>query len=156
MEVIQAIEQFAWIGWIILIALFLVIEMLSLDFMFLMLGIGGLAGLVSDLVGAPLWLQVVIAAVVGALLIFALRPPLLRRLHRGEDPTPSNVAALLGLPGFVVATVSSFGGQVKLTNGDIWTARSETGELSPGTPVLVARIDGATAYVRPAEESLPA
>ncbi len=156
MELIQAIDQWAWIGWIVLIALFLVIEMLSLSFTFLMLAIGGLAGLIADLVGAPVWLQVVIAAVVGALLIFGLRPPLLRRLHRGEDPTPSNVAALQGLAGFVVATVSSFNGQVKLANGDVWTARTEAGELSPGTPVRVQRIDGATAYVRSEEENLPA
>jgi membrane protein implicated in regulation of membrane protease activity len=155
-EIIQTIDQWAWIGWIVLIALFLVIEMLSLDFTFLMLGIGGLAGLVSDLFGAPVWLQVVIAAVVGGLLVFALRPPLLRRLHRGEDTTPSNMAAMLGLPGYVLATVNGAGGQVKLSNGDTWTARTELGELTPGTPVRVQRIDGATAYVRPAEESLPA
>lgn len=156
MEVMQAIEQFAWIGWIVLIALFLVIEMLSLDFTFLMLSVGGLAGLIADLLGAPLWLQVVIAAVVGALLIFTLRPSLLKRLHRGEDTTPTNVAALLGLPGYVLATVSRSGGQVKLTNGDIWTARSEIGDLDPGTPVRVTRIDGATAYVRSEQESLQA
>ena len=89
-------------------------------------------------------------------MIFVLRPPLLRRLHRGEDTTPTNVAALLGLPGFVVATVSTSGGQVKLSNGDLWTARSDIGDLDPGTPVRVTRIDGATAYVRSAEESLQA
>src|SRR5690606_668581 len=31
------VEQWAWIGWLVLIALFLVIEMLTLDFTFLML-----------------------------------------------------------------------------------------------------------------------
>jgi membrane protein implicated in regulation of membrane protease activity len=154
-EVIAGIEQFAWIGWIVLIALFLVIEMLTLDFTFLMLSIGGLAGLVSDLFGAPIWLQVVIAAVVAAMLIFLLRPPLLRRLRRGEDPTPTNVAALLGLGGLVVSTVTPVGGQVKLANGETWTARvDEPLALEPGVPVRVVRIDGATAFVRPAE-SLP-
>ena len=45
MELIQTIEQFAWIGWLVLILIFLVIEMLTLDFTFLMLSIGGVAGL---------------------------------------------------------------------------------------------------------------
>jgi membrane protein implicated in regulation of membrane protease activity len=149
-DLIAGIEQFAWIGWIVLIALFLVIEMLTLGFTFLMLGIGGLAGLVADLFGAPIWLQVVIAAVVAALLIFLLRPPLLARLRRGEDPTPSNVAALIGLGGLVVATVTPIGGQVKLANGETWTARvDEPVSLEPGIPVRVLRIDGATAFVRP-------
>ncbi|MEU1970304.1 NfeD family protein [Microbacterium sp. NPDC019599] len=153
MELIQTIEDWAWIGWLVLILLFLVIEMLTLDFTFLMLGIGGVAGLASDLLGAPLWLQVVIAAVVAALLLLVLRPPLLRRLRRGEDPTPSNVDALIGLSGRVLSTVSNDGGQVKLSNGDIWTARAEaSAAIEPGAPVRVSRIDGATAYVRPANE----
>ncbi|UUT35422.1 NfeD family protein [Microbacterium elymi] len=152
MDIITGIEQFAWIGWIVLIAVFLVIEMLTLDFTFLMLGIGGLAGLIADLFGAPLWAQVVIAAVVAALLIFLLRPPCWHRLRRGEDPTPSNVAALLGMSGLVLSTVTRLGGLVKLDNGETWTARTvddAPDSLAPQTHVRVARIDGATAYVRP-------
>ena len=37
---VQFIDQWAWIGWLILIAIFLVIEMLTLDFTFLMLSFG--------------------------------------------------------------------------------------------------------------------
>jgi membrane protein implicated in regulation of membrane protease activity len=156
-ELIQTVEQFAWIGWLVLILVFLVIEMLTLDFTFLMLSIGGVAGLGSGLIGAPVWLQVIIAAVVAAVLILVLRPPLLKRLRRGEDPTPSNVAALIGLSGRVLSTVSAHGGQVKLSNGDTWTARpDQRGELEPGTVVRVSRIDGATAYVHPQEEESPA
>lgn len=150
MDFIQTIEQWAWIGWLVLILVFLVIEMLTLDFTFLMLSIGGLAGLGADLLGAPIWLQVIIAALVAAALVLFLRPPLLRRLRRGEDPTPSNVDALLGLSGRVASTVSAHGGQVKLANGDVWTARTDDGsEVEPGTVIRVSRIEGATAFVRP-------
>lgn len=148
MELIETIEQWAWIGWMVLILVFLVIEMLTLDFTFLMLSIGGLAGLLADLLGAPIWLQVIIAAGVAAILLLVLRPPLLRRLRRGEDPTPSNIDALIGLRGTVVSSIGAHGGQVKLANGDIWTARTESGDLDPGTPVRVSRIEGATAVVR--------
>lgn len=154
MELIQTVEQYAWIGWLVLILLFLVIEMLTLDFTFLMLSIGGLAGLGSDLLGAPIWLQVIIAAVVAAALVLLLRPPLLRRLRRGEDPTPSNVDALIDIGGRVVSTVSAHGGQVRLVNGDVWTARTDAGELDPGTPIIVSRIDGATAVVRASNPTL--
>jgi membrane protein implicated in regulation of membrane protease activity len=147
-ELIETIEQWAWIGWLVLILVFLVIEMLTLDFTFLMLSIGGLAGLLADLLGAPIWLQVIIAAAVSAILLLVLRPPLLRRLRRGEDPTPSNIDALIGLRGTVVSSIGAHGGQVKLANGDIWTARTESGDLDPGTPVRVSRIEGATAVVR--------
>lgn len=155
MDLMTALEQFAWIAWLVLILLFLVIEMLTLDFTFLMLGIGGVAGLAADLLSAPIWLQVIIAAVVAVVLVLFLRPPLLRRLRRGEDPTPSNVDALIGLRGRVVSTVSDHGGQVRLANGDLWTARSARSiPLEPGTSVLVDRIDGATAVVQPTEESV--
>jgi membrane protein implicated in regulation of membrane protease activity len=155
-ELIEAVEQWAWIGWLVLILVFLVIEMLTLDFTFLMLSIGGLAGLVADLLGAPIWLQVIIAAGVAAILVLLLRPPLLRRLRRGEDPTPANVAALIGLGGTVVSSVGAHGGQVKLANGDVWTARTESGDLEPGTRVHVSRIDGATAVVRSDTPPTPA
>lgn len=153
MELFQTVAQFAWIGWIVLILVFVTIETLTLEATFLMLGIGGVAGLASAIVGAPLWLQVVIAALVAAAALLFLRPPLLRRLRRGEDPTPSNVDALLGMPGSVVSTVTALGGQVRLANGDTWSARADTtsgrGEISPGIPISVIRIDGATAVVRP-------
>ena len=143
MEFIQTIEQFAWIGWLVLILLFFTIEALTLEFTFLMLGIGGIAGLI--------WLQAIIAALTAAVLILFLRPPLLRRLRRGADPAKSNVAALIGLRGQVTSTVTHLAGQVKLSNGDIWTARSREADIDPGTLIAVAAIDGATAYVTPVQ-----
>ena len=151
MEFIQTIEQFAWIGWLVLILLFFTIEALTLEFTFLMLGIGGIAGLIADLSGAPIWLQAIIAALTAAVLILFLRPPLLRRLRRGADPAKSNVAALIGLRGKVTSTVTHLAGQVKLSNGDIWTARSREADIDPGTLIAVAAIDGATAYVTPVQ-----
>lgn len=160
MELIQNIEQFAWIGWIVLILVFFTIETLTLEMTFLMLGLGGVAGLAADLAGAPLWLQVIAAAAVAALLLLVLRPPLLRRLRRGEDTALSNIDALRGMRGVVVATVGAMGGQVRLSNGDTWTARSaEDADITPGVAITVTGIDGATAVVRPlnpTQEDFPA
>ena len=152
MEFIAAIEQFAWIGWLVLILVFLTVEALTLEFTFLMLALGGIAGLGADLLGAPVWLQAVIAAITAAVLILFLRPPLLKRLRRGSDPAKSNVAALLGLRGQVTSTVTHVRGQVKLSNGDIWTARThDDADIQPGTLISVTAIDGATAFVSPAQ-----
>jgi len=107
-------------------------------------------GLVSDLWGAPLWLQIIAAAVASVALLLFVRPPLVQRLHRGSDPRPSNVEALLGLEGLVLSRMSaSVPGQVKLSNGDVWTARADTDtRIDPATRIEVVRIDGATAVVR--------
>ncbi|GEB45744.1 MULTISPECIES: NfeD family protein [Microbacterium] len=150
MDVLSTPDTWAWIGWIVLILVFVVIEMLTGELTFLMLSGGSAAGLLSDLLGAPLWMQAIVAALAAVALLTFLRPPLLRRLHRGADERPSGVDALLGLQGLVLSRVSpSVPGQVKLTNGDVWTARSDTGiRLDPATRVEVVRIDGATAVVR--------
>lgn len=147
---IELVDQWAWIGWLILIAVFLVIEMLTLDFTFLMLGLGSAVGLGSGLLGLPVWAQLIIAAAAAALFILVIRPPLLRRLHRGEDPTKSNVDALIGLRGTALAEITQISGQAKLSNGDTWTARTESTIAIPqGSPIAISAISGATAIVRP-------
>ncbi|MDF2506414.1 MAG: hypothetical protein K0Q52_273 [Microbacterium sp.] len=147
------IDQWAWIGWLILIAVFLVIEMLSLDFTFLMLSFGSVVGLVTDLLGVPVWVQVIIAAAAAAVFILLLRPPLLKRLHRGEDPTKSNVDALLDLRGIALVEITQISGQAKLANGDTWTARTATPVPIPqGAQIAVSAINGATAIVRPVND----
>lgn len=150
---VQFIDQWAWIGWLILIAIFLVIEMLTLDFTFLMLSFGSAVGLVTDFLGIPVWVQVLISAAAAALFILFLRPPLIKRLHRGEDPTKSNVEALLNLRGTALQDITQISGQVKLSNGDTWTARTAGAVPIPlGSPIAVIAINGATATVRPVND----
>ncbi len=150
MDVLSTLDTWAWIGWILLILAFLVFEMLTGELTFFMLSVGSLVGLIADLVGAPLWLQIIVAALAAVALLTFLRPSLLRRLHRGADTSPSNIDALLGLEGLALTRVSSsVAGQVKLANGDIWTARTDTDtRLDPAARIEVVRIDGATAIVR--------
>ncbi|MGW9112662.1 NfeD family protein [Microbacterium sp. NPDC055683] len=144
----EAIEQYAWIGWLAIIAVFLVIEMVSGELTFLMLGVGGAFGLGAGLVGAPIWLQVIVAAAAAVALLVFVRPTLLRRLRRGADDRAFNVDALIGLAGVVTETVTAMSGRVKLANGDSWSARVHGDRpLAPQTPIRVESIQGATAFV---------
>jgi membrane protein implicated in regulation of membrane protease activity len=152
------ITSFAWIVWLVLILVFVIIEMLTLDFVFLMIAVGSLGGLVSGLFGAPWWLQLIIAAVLSVVLLFFIRPPLLHALKKGGDPAKSNVDRLIGMGGVVVSTVTRASGLVKLQVGETWTARlapleGSPAELVPGERVIVVSIDGATAVVTPAPVS---
>jgi membrane protein implicated in regulation of membrane protease activity len=152
------IVQYYWVVWLVLILLFGTIEMLSLEFTFLMLAIGSTVGLLSGVLGAPWWAQLLVAAAASVLLLLVVRPPLLRALRKGGDPAKTNVDALLDLRGEVVQTVSGHGGQVRLSNGEVWTATvprdSPTSRLEPGTTVRVLAIEGATAVVVPNERNL--
>jgi membrane protein implicated in regulation of membrane protease activity len=151
------LTTYAWIFWIVLILVFAIIEISTLEFTFLMLAGGSLGGLVSGLFGLPWWGQFIVALVLSLLLLFAVRPPLLRALGRGGDPARSNVDALLGMAGVVTNDFSGNASHVKLTNGDTWTARlsNQTGDriLVEGEKVTVTAIEGATAVVVPVERT---
>ncbi len=150
------LAQYMWIGWLTLTVVFVIIELVTLEFTFLMLAAGSLiGGLGVNLLGGPWWLQILCAAVLSALLLFTIRPLLLRRLHRHDPPdSRTNVDALYGLGGRVMARFVEGAGSVKLDNGETWTARlpaSRVGEpLDVGDRVVVAAVLGATVEVVPA------
>ena len=103
------------------------------------------------------WMQIFVAGALSVLLLFALRPPLLRLLKSGSDPLKTNVDALLGLRGTVSADFAGAMGHVKLANGETWTARLAIPPPSPlqaGDRVVVTAIEGATAVVVLTERSV--
>jgi membrane protein implicated in regulation of membrane protease activity len=143
---------YAWIIWLAVILIFVILEVITIDFTSLMLAVGSLGGLIASLFRAPFWLQIVIAAVIALLLLFTVRPPLKRALQRGGDRTKSNVDALLGLKGVVTVDFNGKPNTVKLSNGETWTVKREAvtqPELTEGDHVVVTAIDGSTAIVAP-------
>ncbi len=155
----DVISSWAWVFWLGLILLFVIIEVNTLEFTFLMLALGSVGGLVTGLVGAPWWVQLIVAAALALLLVLFVRPPLLHALRKGGDPARSNVDALLGLGGVVTVDFRFGSGQVKLAYGDVWTARVAVGigarGLEEGSRIVVTAIDGATAVVVPATDPTP-
>lgn len=154
--IVDFLVDYAWVVWLALILVFVIIEVVTLDFTFLMIAVGSLGGLVSGLLGVPWWGQIIVTGILSILLLFAVRPPLLKRLRSGGDPTPSNVDALLGLAGVVTTDFNGSTNHVRLANGENWTARADDdGDLVEGSRIVVTAIDGAIAVVAPAEESAP-
>lgn len=139
--------------WWILAALVLFgIEMLSLDLIFLMLGVGSLSAAVAAAVGAPVVWQALVGAVVALLLIFLVRPIAVRHLHPSEE-IRTGTAALIGAQGLVVERIDAHDGRVRLA-GEVWSARAldPVRSFEPGDTVEVSRIEGATALVHIAEK----
>ncbi len=146
--------DWGWLIWLAFALVFVVIEVFTLDLLFAMLAVGALAGMVTELAHGQFWLQIVLAAVVAVLLIFALRPPLLRRLRRGGSTVKHNIDAISGLAGIIEASGAiDRPATVKLANGETWSARAaEDLPLSPGDRVTVVRVIGATVEVAPASK----
>ena len=152
------LTQYLWIAWLVLALAFVIIELLTLEFTFLMLAAGSLiGGLGVNLLGGLWWLQVLAAAAVAALLLFTIRPLLLRALHRSSGLHPTNVDALYGMGARVLSEFVDGRGFVRLDNGEQWTAElaPSVTPLTIGERAIVTTVRGATVEVAPAHP-LPA
>jgi membrane protein implicated in regulation of membrane protease activity len=133
--------------WLIIGVLLMSAEMLSGDFVLLMLGGSAVVAAGVAAVFSPLWIAAAVFALVSIGLVSIARPALKRRLHAGPTTT-TNVAALIGGRAIALTTVDTHGGRVKI-GGEEWSARTydDRQVIEPGTPVTVMDISGATAVV---------
>ena len=152
------LTQYLWIVWLVFVVVCVIIEVLTLEFTFLMIAAGSLiGGLGANLLGGEWWVQILAAAVVSGLLLFTIRPLLLRLLERDRPPALTNVDALVGMAARVTGEFADGSGFVRLANGETWTAllapEHESAAVTVGDRMVVRRIEGATAEVAPAERS---
>ena len=141
--------------WLVVGLVLVAAELVSGEFVLLMLGGGALAAAGAALVAGPA-VSAVVFAVASVLLLLGLRPALRRRLDRSVPHTPSRVEAVVGGTATVVARVDGHGGRVRIGD-DEWSARSydEHQVIEPGERVTVVRIAGATALVLAHHQPLP-
>jgi membrane protein implicated in regulation of membrane protease activity len=142
------LRESPWLLWIGAALAFGVVEMTTLDLLFLMLALGALVAAVVAGAGLGIIGQILVFLAASALLVLALRPIALRHLNaRGADST-IGIGGNIGRPATVVEEVTDRAGLIKL-RGEQWTARAELEGQTFGTGeiVTVVRIDGATAVV---------
>lgn len=141
------------IVWLVLLVVFLIAEASTVTLVSLWFAAGSLIALIAGLLGAALWLQVLLFLAVSVLSLTALRPLVRKFIH--PRLTATNVDSVIGSTGLVTASIEnvSASGQVKLGAME-WTARSTSGAPIPeGTMVRVDRIEGVKVFVSPAEVS---
>ena len=101
--------------------------MASGTFYILCFAIGALLAMVGCWLAFPFWGQVVCFAFFSILSIFAVRPVVMKYLHREEEERKSNADALAGKVGVVIEEVQpQRSGYVKV-DGDEWKAVSQNG-----------------------------
>jgi membrane protein implicated in regulation of membrane protease activity len=134
--------------WLIVGIALMIAEVVSGDFVLIMLGVGALFGAGADVLTGNLFVDVVVFAVASVGMLALVRPALKRRFLAGPAHH-TGIDALIGARAVVVSTVDFEAGQVKLA-GDVWSARSLSEHhepIKPGTSVTVVEISGATAVV---------
>jgi len=134
---IQYIVENLWQLWAVVAVICLILEMTSGDFFLMCFAIGGaVTALLSPFVG--FYVQLAVFAVVSVVCLFTVRPVALRWFHKNDPDRVSNADALIGREGRVRETIEADGfGRVAI-DGDVWKAKSQTGEaISAGTAVKV-------------------
>lgn len=152
-------EQYVWIGWLILGVALIVAEIFTLGFVLLWFGIGAIAAAVVGLAGGGLFLQFLVFAIVSVGLTLMSRTILARYFqHDDKSMIKTGVDSLPGKIGTVVEPSKGVmnEGAVKVF-GSTWTAYPIEGEevLSQGEKVEVVEVRGSSIYVRRITNELP-
>jgi len=144
-EWLRETQWLAWVGGALVLGL---IEVASLDLVFIMISAGALAAALAAFLGAGFPVQVLTFVVTSAVLLLVARPVALRRLKPAGAEQRTGTAAHVGRAAEVLQPVDGRSGLVKLS-GESWSARSAdpARTFAVGETVSVLRIEGATAVV---------
>ncbi|HEY9294230.1 MAG TPA: NfeD family protein [Microlunatus sp.] len=145
-----------WALWLSLAVLLGVAEIVSLDLVLIMIGVGALGGaLVAVIAPGMWWLQILTAVVISVGMLVVLRPTLMKRVQQMPGYR-SSTDKMVGSAGVATTEITADGGEIKVA-GQIWTARVHTPGtvIDKGTEIEVYEIDGAIAVVYPRYGELP-
>ena len=139
----------AAIIWLILLVVFVFAEAATVTVVSIWFAAGALVAMIAAILGAKIWLQVTLFIALSAILLLSLRP-LLRKFFTPRL-TRTNVDAVIGTEGIVIADIDNIASQGRIKLGAMeWTARSSSGEkITAGTVGKVDRIEGVKAVVTP-------
>lgn len=131
------------IVWLVILIILVVIEIFTLGLTTIWFAGGALVAILVAALGGPVWLQIIIAAVVSAVLLFFTRPIAMRYFNRDRERT--NAESLVGRQAIVVSEINNLQGIGQVTiNGMEWTARSimDGQIIEPGEVVIIRGING--------------
>lgn len=148
-----------FIIWLFIAAAAAVGEMLTAGLFLATVAVAaGLTAVTS--IALPPLMQVVIFAMFSVVGLAVFRPILVQMIGYNEltDFIPVPHSRLIGRRAVVVNQVSAAGGQIRVGEGEFWSARPYDPDqtIQPGIPVDVLLVDGLTALVSPAVPLLEA
>ena len=136
--------------WLIAMIALLVVEGLVPGLISIWFALGALAALVSALLHAPLWLQIVWFLVVSIAALALTRP--LAKKYINSKTQPTNADMLIGKECVVRENIDNVLGTGAVSvDGKVWTARTESDDTKAqeGSRAVVVRIEGVKLIVKP-------
>ena len=136
--------------WLVAMIVLLVIEGVVPGLISIWFALGALAALVSALLHAPLWLQIVWFLVVSIAALALTRP--LAKKYINAKTQPTNADMLIGKECVVRESIDNvLGAGAVSVDGKVWTARTENDDIKvpEGYRAVVVRIEGVKLIVKP-------
>ena len=140
-------------GWLIAMAVLLVIEIATLGLTTLWFAIGALAAFIAAVLNLHIGVQTAIFIVVSLVLLIFTRPWALKYLNSRTSRT--NADSLVGKKARVTKTMDNIAGEGQVViNGMEWTARSLEDEvkIAEGAVVIINKISGVKLIVSKMKE----
>lgn len=143
-------NSYGWLVWLFLMIGFAALEAATVNLVSVWFAGGAVAGMVAQLFGASVPVQLLAFLLVSALLLGCLRP-FVRKYASPKAHTPTNADMVLGREACLTETVNNREGTGALKlDGKVWTARSaEDAVLEAGTLVKVVKLEGVKLLVEP-------
>lgn len=141
-----------WGFWLLVALAFAAAEMATVSFFSLFFSLGALIALAASFFIASWSLQAVVFVVASVILFWLIRPSL-TKVYK-QDRVKTAVEGVVGRVGTVIADIDNTEGvgQIK-AEGEVWTARSLTGEpIAKDTRVEIVSIEGVKAVVKKKED----
>ena len=128
--------------WLVVLAILLVIEFLTLGLTTVWFAGGALVAFLVSLAGGPLWLQLLLFIAVSVVLLLFTRTLAVKYLNK--DVQKTNVDSIPGQKGIVTATIDNLKAEGQVTiQGMEWTARAKNGNtIEKGKVVRVTAVEG--------------
>jgi len=142
-----------WVIWLIAAGVLAAAELLTLDFVLLMLAGGALGGMTVAAIGLPVALQLGAFVVVALGLLVFVRPFAKRQLMSRTPQQIDGAESYVGKVAVVTSRVDHMDGRIRF-GADDWSAVSQSREdtFEVGATVRVMQIRGATAVVAESHE----
>ena len=139
-----------WKIWLIISGAFLVIEIINVGFLMFWFAVGALAAMVVSFFTSNVVIQSAVFIVVSTVLLFATKP-LVNKILPKEPKIKTNSFSIEGKTGIVTIDInpSEGSGQVRI-DGEAWSAKSSDNTyISKDTEIMVEKIEGVKAIVKP-------
>lgn len=142
-------NSYGWLVWLALMIGFSALEIATVNMVSVWFAGGALAGMVAQLFGASVPVQLTVFLLVSALLVACLRPFV--RKYVAPKKIRTNADMVLGQEAYLTETVDNRKGTGTLKlGGKVWTVRSVSDTvLEQGTLVRVVKLEGVKLLVEP-------